>query len=45
MADQRSAEARAYRRLYNTRQWRSIRANQLSLKPLCEIYAGCIWRV
>jgi len=36
MADQRSPEARAWRHLYNTRAWKSIRANQLNAKPLCE---------
>lgn len=34
--DQRSAAAAQYRRLYNTAQWRSIRARQLADKPLCE---------
>lgn len=36
MIDQRSSEARAWRHLYNTRAWKALRANQLSLKPLCE---------
>lgn len=36
MSDQRSAEAQRYRALYNTRQWKAIRANQLNAKPLCE---------
>lgn len=36
MSDQRSATAKAYRHLYNTRAWKQIRANQLNAKPLCE---------
>jgi 5-methylcytosine-specific restriction protein A len=36
MPDYRSPEAAAYRRLYNTRQWKTLRANQLNAKPLCE---------
>jgi 5-methylcytosine-specific restriction protein A len=34
--DQRSPEATRYRRLYQTRQWKAIRADQLNRKPLCE---------
>ena len=33
--DDRSAEAAAYRKLYNTARWRKIRAAQLSLEPTC----------
>jgi len=32
----RSAEAAAYRRLYKTARWRSIRHQQLAQSPLCE---------
>lgn len=38
--DDRSAEAQAWRRLYNTARWkgkRGIRANQLASHPLCEM--------
>lgn len=34
--DQRSAEARAYRKLYATPQWQAARKAQLSKQPLCE---------
>lgn len=34
--DQRSAEATAYRRLYNTARWRALRAHLLAQQPLCE---------
>lgn len=33
--DQRSDEARAYRRLYDTARWKRLREHQLSLHPLC----------
>ena len=33
---QRSDEAKAYRRLYNTKRWKAVRALQLSAFPLCE---------
>lgn len=36
MADLRSEEAAAYRRLYKTARWRRIREHQLALHPLCE---------
>lgn len=32
----RSASAKEYRKLYNTRRWRDIRAIQLSEHPLCQ---------
>jgi 5-methylcytosine-specific restriction protein A len=34
--DQRSPEAAAYRKLYNTAQWRALRKRQLQDQPLCE---------
>ena len=34
-ADRRSPEAAAYRKLYNTRQWRETRSAQLTREPLC----------
>jgi 5-methylcytosine-specific restriction protein A len=34
--DQRSPEAAAYRKLYNTAQWRALRKAQLQAQPLCE---------
>jgi len=34
--DQRSAKARSYRHLYNTREWRQARTAQLARVPLCE---------
>jgi len=33
--DQRSEEAREYRRLYATKRWRAVRAAQLQAQPLC----------
>lgn len=36
MADQRSAEAKAYRRLYGTVRWKRVREQQLTEQPLCE---------
>lgn len=33
--DARSVKAKAYRRLYNTAQWKRRRANQLTAYPLC----------
>lgn len=35
MADQRSAEAAAYRRLYKTSRWQRIREIVLAEQPLC----------
>jgi 5-methylcytosine-specific restriction protein A len=35
-ADQRSAEALAWRGWYSTASWRALRAAQLARKPLCE---------
>ena len=32
----RSPEAQAWRRLYNTPRWRQIRATQLRAEPLCQ---------
>lgn len=37
--DQRSPEAEAYQRLYNTREWRAIRRQQLAAHPLCAMCA------
>ena len=34
--NQRSDEAKAYRKLYSTARWRRIRHAQLSAEPLCE---------
>ena len=34
--DQRSAEAKAYRRLYKTSRWRRLRDSVLRERPLCE---------
>ena len=34
--EQRSDEAKAYRRLYKTARWQRLRDAQLSLQPLCE---------
>jgi 5-methylcytosine-specific restriction protein A len=34
--DQRSPEAAAYRRWYNTAAWRHVRKAQLQAQPLCE---------
>lgn len=36
MADQRSAEALAYRALYKTIEWFKLRSAQLKRKPYCE---------
>lgn len=35
--DQRSAEAEGWRRLYKTKRWREIRAEQLANEPLCRM--------
>lgn len=40
--DTRSEAAQEYRRLYRTRRWRDVRADQLSRHPLC---AMCLPRV
>lgn len=34
--DRRSPEAKAYRKLYNSRPWAQARATQLAKQPLCE---------
>jgi 5-methylcytosine-specific restriction protein A len=34
--DQRSPEAAAYRKLYNTARWKALRKAQLQAQPLCE---------
>lgn len=34
--DARSEEARAYRRLYKTARWKSLRITKLTEQPLCE---------
>lgn len=39
MRENRSPEAAAWRRLYNTRRWRDIRSAQLSAEPLCQACA------
>jgi len=33
--NQRSGQAAEYRKLYNTPRWRTLRAIQLSIEPLC----------
>lgn len=38
--DRRSAEAAEYRKLYNTRRWRDIRASQLCHEPSCRMCAA-----
>jgi len=35
-ADQRSAKAAAYRKLYSTARWRAFREYRLAQQPLCE---------
>nr|WP_314432413.1 hypothetical protein [uncultured Brevundimonas sp.] len=40
--DARSEAAQEYRRLYRTKRWRDVRADQLSRHPLC---AMCLPRV
>ena len=40
--DTRSEAAHEYRRLYRTRRWRDVRADQLSRHPLCTM---CLPRV
>ena len=39
-SDRRSPEAQAWRRLYNTRRWRGVRADQLTHEPLCRMCAS-----
>lgn len=39
MADQRSAPATAWRRIYATRQWRALRDWKRQANPLCEMCA------
>lgn len=39
MKDYRSDEAKSYRRLYNTKAWRTRRLTQLSKEPLCRYCA------
>jgi 5-methylcytosine-specific restriction protein A len=39
VTDQRSAEALKYRHLYNRKRWRTVRAHQLSIEPLCRMCA------
>jgi 5-methylcytosine-specific restriction endonuclease McrA len=34
--EQRSDEAKAWRKLYDTPQWKAARAAQLAMQPLCE---------
>ncbi|MBY3386393.1 HNH endonuclease [Rhizobium laguerreae] len=36
VADQRSAEAKQYRRWYQLKVWKAARATQLAHQPLCE---------
>ena len=36
MTDQRSNEAKAWRKLYNTARWKRIRLLQLNAEPLCQ---------
>ncbi|MFK4507149.1 HNH endonuclease [Bradyrhizobium daqingense] len=36
MTDHRSPEAKQWRKLYSTAQWRATRAAQLAMQPLCE---------
>ncbi len=35
MTDRRSPEALAWRKLYSTKAWRSLRASHLASEPLC----------
>lgn len=37
--DNRSAEAIAYRKMYRTAQWQSLRCSRLSAEPLCRACA------
>ena len=38
-ADNRSAEAKEYRKLYSTREWKDLRASILKAEPLCRMCA------
>jgi len=40
LADRRSPQAAAWRRLYSTSRWRKLRAAQLAARPLCELPHG-----
>lgn len=39
-SDRRTPEAAAYRKLYNSKRWRDIRARQLAKEPLCRMCKG-----